>query len=167
MQAVMEFHMTTHFINQNPHSITHIETMLNQAYVVKARHPAGNLDSLLKAARDSDVKIYAYYKTRKQKWGIVIGRDYKTGAYNMLVTIYKVVDNAGWMINQFQRIPVKKRQLLHDFLKFKRAVVHVNKVQPATPVPTANRKAVNGNLKSNQPVQQHTHLTVRELGYKI
>ena len=154
--TTLEFYATSHFTNKNDLPLERVEYMLENAFVIKDRMPLSAPGSLLKAAAESGNKIYAYYRSKKKKSVIVLGRDLKTQKYNVLITIFRT-DSPGWISKKFRMIPKRKRQYLTQFLSF-------NKAQINRPNPKPEQRQEQGQ-PYDQP--QHVILTAREFGYKL
>ena len=158
MQAKMKFYPTEHFTEKNPFDLNRVEQMLADAYAIKERLAYCNIESVLQASREHGEKLYAYHRAQKSKWVIVLGKD-RAGddaLFNALVTIYKV-DTPGWICRAYQALPVKRRQTIAQYLKFKRAVITTEPVQ-AVPVKVNPRYK-----RRTRPIL----LTVHEFGLNL
>jgi len=152
MILVMDFYATSHFTRQNQFPLRRIEKMLEQAYLVKDRIAISAPGAIRRSARDVGTKIYAYYRSQKQKYVIVIGKHNQTQEFNVLVTIFKL-DSPGWINKAFRHQPKKKRKLIREYLKFK------------------NAKILNLHATNNNPIstnkQDPNILTIRQFGLEL
>lgn len=123
MPGDMDFYTTSHFEEKNTFETPRLQDILERSWAITDKMYSGIRGSLEKAVRDAGDRIYCYYKTSRKKYVIVIGRDLKTGAYNVLVTIYKT-DAPGWISHAFARQSMRKRKRLREVLKFNRAIVN-------------------------------------------
>ncbi len=119
MQSEMNFYMTTHFVERNSLSVERLQQILETCYIIKGTQ---HTDSLQKTTQEVREHIYGYQKTKTKRRVIVIARDFGTGLFNVLVTIYDI-NGPGWITNAFRKIKPSKRKFLKHYLDFKHAKV--------------------------------------------
>ncbi len=163
MQSEMKFYRTKHFIDQSPFDADMLQQIIPAAYVIKSRRPMGYTDSLQKAADEIGNKIYGYYRSRKHKYVLVLGKNARSDKFNVLVTIYPL-SAQGWVTKAFQIIPRRKRRTLSQYLKFNHAVVMTDQDQSEHP---KDKQHAQPAKPSNEYKPNHTVLSSHEWGLDI